>query len=65
MAKKNCFLAIPKMRSRERLWKITHEPGPWHVTPVGGKKPEHQGEEGESIPKLNVTDRLCNWQSTE
>ena len=50
MTKKNFHLGKPKMRSRESSWKITHEPGPEHVTSVGGKKTEPQGEKGEKYP---------------
>ena len=42
------------MRSGVRSWEITHEPGPGHVTPIGGKqkqtKTEPQGEEGGKFP---------------
>ena len=58
MTKKICHLAKPKMRSRVRSWKITHEPE--HVTSAGGKKQEPQGEEDEKIPKLNVIDHRWN-----
>ena len=42
------------MRSGVRSWEITHEPGPGHVTPVGGKRQTRKSLKWRRVGEISI-----------